>query len=55
MKNQNLSKEKKLNKKELRVITGGLVRCKISNRCQYYGPGCQEPECQPPTPVEPIE
>ncbi|MGE8526746.1 MAG: hypothetical protein ACN6OG_10245 [Chryseobacterium rhizosphaerae] len=56
MKNQKLDKGKKLNKKELKMITGGLVRCIISGtRCQYYGPGCKEPQCQPPIPVDPIE
>ncbi|MDR2236894.1 MAG: hypothetical protein LBE92_12285 [Chryseobacterium sp.] len=45
-------KGKKLNKKELRMITAGGVRCMISKRCQYYGPGCTEPECQPPIPID---
>lgn len=58
MSNQNLNRGKKLAKKELKMITGGgdPVRCKIyGNSCYYYGPGCKEKECQPPTPVDPID
>ncbi|BAP32052.1 uncharacterized protein CHSO_3015 [Chryseobacterium sp. StRB126] len=57
MNKQNVNKGKKLAKNELKMITGGGdVRCKIyGDRCYYYGPGCREKECQPPTPVDPID
>ncbi|MCJ7932239.1 MAG: hypothetical protein MUW56_01045 [Chryseobacterium sp.] len=58
MKKQNLEKGKKLTKNELTFITGGLgnVRCTTSpGHCKYIGPGCAEPECQLPIPVDPIE
>ncbi len=56
MSNKSISKGKKLAKKELKIITGGLVRCKIyGDYCYYHGPGCQETECQPPIPVDPID
>ncbi len=58
MKNKNLSRGKKLNKEELKTIGGGFgtIRCTISpGHCQYFGPGCAEPECQPPIPVDPID
>lgn len=57
MNKQNLNNGKKLTKNELKMLTGGGdVRCKISgDRCYYYGPGCREKECQPPTPVDPID
>lgn len=48
MKNQNLNKGKKLNKKELRVITGGLMRCydPMAGKCFMTGPGCAETMCR---------
>ncbi len=55
MNKQNLSRGKRLAKKELKMITGG-VKCSFNGyRCYYYGPGCQEKECQPPVPVDPID
>ncbi|AZA83989.1 bacteriocin [Chryseobacterium lactis] len=49
MQNQNLEKGKKLNKKELRSITGGLRQCidPATNQCRVFGLGCAEPQCRP--------
>lgn len=55
MKNQNLQKGKKLNKRELRVITGGLMQCRDpkTNGCRVFSTGCAEPECRPlVTPID---
>ncbi|MCS4300601.1 bacteriocin-like protein [Chryseobacterium sp. BIGb0232] len=48
MKNQNLSKGQKLNKKELRSITGGLMRCydPMTGSCFMTGPKCGETICR---------
>lgn len=50
MKNQNLQNGKKLNKKELRVITGGLQMCydRDSGECIAYGKQCAEFQCKYP-------
>ncbi|REC50158.1 bacteriocin [Chryseobacterium pennipullorum] len=53
-----LSKGKKLSKKELKTVNGGLgtVRCTTSTGyCKYIGPGCQEEKCQLPVPIEAID
>lgn len=58
MKNQKLEKGKRLDKKMLKEITGGLgnVRCtNSSGYCQYIGPGCAEQKCQLPEPLEAID
>lgn len=49
MKNLNLEKGKKLNKKELRVITGGLMQCRDprTNGCRVFSNGCAEIDCRP--------
>lgn len=49
MKNLNLQKGKKLNKKELRVITGGLMQCRDrkTNACRVFSNGCAELDCRP--------
>ncbi|MGG5210986.1 bacteriocin [Chryseobacterium sp. MIQD13] len=48
MKNQNLQKGKKLNKKELRVITGGLLPCADPETgvCEEYRLQCVEFQCK---------
>ncbi|MET3037708.1 bacteriocin [Chryseobacterium sp. NRRL B-14859] len=48
MKHQHLDKGKKLNKKELRAITGGLRRCidPATGLCIAVGAGCAEPQCK---------
>lgn len=48
MKNQNLSKGKKLDKKQLRSITGGLQQCidPFTGQCKDYGRQCAEFECR---------
>lgn len=49
MKNQNLHNGKKLNKKELRSVTGGLRQCidAMTGQCRAFGFGCSEPQCRP--------
>lgn len=48
MKNLNLDKGKKLNKRELRSITGGKEMCidPATGECRKYGKGCAEVKCQ---------
>jgi len=48
MKNQNLNNGKKLNKKQLRSITGGKEMCidMTTGECKKYGPFCGELQCQ---------
>ncbi len=48
MKKQNLNKGKKLNKKELRSVTGGLMRCldPATGLCTSIGLGCFERQCR---------
>ncbi|WP_172821012.1 hypothetical protein [Chryseobacterium sp. T16E-39] len=48
MKNVNLQKGKKLNKRELRTITGGLQMCidPDTNQCIAYGRQCAEFQCR---------
>jgi bacteriocin-like protein len=48
MKNQNLTNGKKLNKKELRSITGGLMQCidPQTGLCRSYGRQCAESQCR---------
>lgn len=58
MKKVVLLQGKKLNKKELNMINGGLgnVRCtNSSGYCVYIGPGCMEQKCQLPEPLEAVE
>lgn len=58
MKRTTLSIAKKLNKKELKTIHGGLgsYPCAPNGYCKYYGPGCREQQCQlPGEPLEPID
>ncbi|WP_117616569.1 bacteriocin [Chryseobacterium sp. JM1] len=52
MKNQNLANGKKLNKKELRSITGGLMMCRDpkTNQCRIFSIGCADPQCRPDLP-----
>ena len=53
MKNQNVNNGKKLNKKELRVITGGKEMCWLAE--QVYSKisfSCAEPQCQPSIEIE---
>ncbi|MCS4300600.1 bacteriocin [Chryseobacterium sp. BIGb0232] len=49
MKNKNLNNGKKLNKKELRSITGGLRQCidPMTGKCRIFGFGCAEIQCRP--------
>ncbi|MCW3161114.1 hypothetical protein [Chryseobacterium oryctis] len=49
MKNQNVQKGKKLNKKELRVIKGGLMDCidPFTGLCKKISIGCAQLECRP--------
>lgn len=53
MKNQNLQKGKKLNKRELRSITGGLEMCidPGTGQCRKMGPSCAEIRCRLIDPV----
>ncbi|MCL8538346.1 MULTISPECIES: bacteriocin [Chryseobacterium] len=48
MKNQNLNKGKKLNKKELKVITGGLRLCvdPSTGFCTEISDACAERRCR---------
>lgn len=48
MENKNLNNGKKLNKKELRSITGGLLQCidPATGFCTTIGPKCFERRCQ---------
>ncbi|CAM3088790.1 hypothetical protein CHFL109739_16555 [Chryseobacterium flavum] len=48
MKNKTLNNAKKLNKKELRVITGGLRLCidPATGVCTEIGSACAERKCQ---------
>jgi hypothetical protein len=48
MKNQILNNGKKLNKKQLRLITGGKELCvnPATGECKKYGIGCVELKCQ---------
>ncbi|SIS29466.1 hypothetical protein SAMN05421639_101490 [Chryseobacterium shigense] len=49
MKNQTLEKGKKLNKRALRSITGGLMMCldPKTNQCRVFSKGCADPQCRP--------
>ncbi|WP_184935669.1 hypothetical protein [Chryseobacterium cucumeris] len=48
MKNQDLNHGKKLNKKQLRVITGGKETCLLPDlTCKKYSFACAEIQCQP--------
>ena len=58
MKNKTLDRGKKLDRRALHAINGGFgnVRCtNSSGYCVYSGPGCIEPECQLPEPLDPVE
>ncbi|AYY85662.1 bacteriocin [Chryseobacterium indologenes] len=48
MKNQCLPQGRKLNKKELNTIKGGLKICILpeTTECAFYGNFCGEPECK---------
>lgn len=50
MKNQNVQKGKKLNKRELKIIKGGLQMCwdADTQQCIAYGPRCGEYICRYP-------
>ncbi|MGH1517536.1 hypothetical protein [Chryseobacterium sp. JK1] len=37
---------KKLSKKELRTIAGGVKLCKSGGVCIQHGPACYEPDCK---------
>lgn len=37
---------KKLSKKELKTIAGGVKLCKRGDECTQFGPSCFEPECK---------
>ncbi|RKE81956.1 bacteriocin [Chryseobacterium cucumeris] len=49
MRNQHLNNGKKLNKKELKTIKGGVMICSIQNGtiCTQTHPSCYEPQCRP--------
>lgn len=49
MKNQLLNNGKKLNKRELRSITGGLRQCidPMTGQCRAFSIRCAEPQCMP--------
>ncbi|WP_312991856.1 hypothetical protein [Chryseobacterium flavum] len=48
MNSQTLNKGKKLNKKELRVVSGGKEMCWLPNLvCSKISLSCAEPQCQP--------
>ncbi|SHM11300.1 bacteriocin [Chryseobacterium contaminans] len=54
MNSNSSSKGKKLNKKELRTINGGLLMClDASLRCRQYHPKCAEDQCKPDQPLQP--
>ncbi|WP_165851714.1 hypothetical protein [Chryseobacterium pennipullorum] len=55
MKNQITQKGKKLNKKELNMIKGGLRICipPGTTDCAYFGKFCGEPECKIPPVILP--
>ncbi|PKF75718.1 bacteriocin [Chryseobacterium sp. PMSZPI] len=63
MKHQNVKNGKKLNKKELKHITGGLLNCieptfcpdppcEASGRCKIVSPSCAQEKCRPNWPIE---
>ncbi|WP_164465205.1 hypothetical protein [Chryseobacterium lactis] len=53
MKKQNVNNGKKLNKKELRVITGGKEMCWVHGLgCSKFSISCAEPQCQPTIEIE---
>lgn len=45
MKNHHLYKGKKLSKKELRTIAGGLKKCFYAGACLRISEDCAEPQC----------
>ncbi|MBL1220689.1 MULTISPECIES: bacteriocin [Chryseobacterium] len=49
MKNQDVPKGKKLNKKQLRSITGGLMDCidPMTGGCRKISIGCAQLQCRP--------
>ncbi|NIF04845.1 hypothetical protein F3J23_05260 [Chryseobacterium sp. Tr-659] len=46
MNNKHLNNGKKLNKKQLRTIAGGVKVCMRGGVCTQFGPSCYEPECK---------
>lgn len=52
MKNQNVQKGKKLNKKELRTIKGGLLDCidPWTGGCKKVSLSCAQLQCRPELP-----
>ena len=53
MENKNVNHGKKLNKKQLRVITGGKEMCWLPTlECSKISLSCAEPQCQPIIDVE---
>ena len=49
MENPTSNNPKKLSKRELRVITGGLMRCidPFTGQCKTVSKSCGERECRP--------
>ncbi|AZA83990.1 bacteriocin [Chryseobacterium lactis] len=47
MKKQNLNQGKKLTKKQLKTISGGVMICTHSGRCAQIHPTCYEKQCRP--------
>ncbi|WP_454045486.1 bacteriocin [Chryseobacterium sp. Marseille-Q8038] len=46
MKKQMLENGKKLNKKELKTIQGGVMICSHQGICAQIHPSCYEPKCR---------
>ena len=46
---KDLQNGKKLNKKELRSVNGGLMMCRDpkTNGCRIISKGCADPQCRP--------
>lgn len=58
MNHQKMDKGKKLNKQELKSISGGLsnrVCTNSSGACRIFGPECREKKCQPLEAIEPLD
>lgn len=54
MENRIVLKGKKLGKKELRMVKGGLEMCvNPDGYCIWYSNGCAEPKCKEDQPREP--
>lgn len=46
MRNQHVNNGKKLNKKELKTIKGGVMICSYQGICAQIHPSCYETECR---------